>query len=156
MAPRGLRGFGHPPGGRFADADFAGGIDPQGFEEAEILEVDAERRALARSLDLLGLAGRQDSPRAAAAFALVHADLRIENHVEVVALVANALNGFMHAPGARDRLVDGLAELLEHFAEVIREFHVRGDYRVLFRRESRIFAGTKSAILLCRLNSLSA
>ncbi len=132
-----------------ADADLARRIDAQRLEEAEILEVDAERRALARSLDLFGLGGgRHGGPaRPAAALALVHADLRVENHVEVVAFVADALDGVVHPARARDRLVDRLAQLLEHFAEVIGEFHVRGDYRFLFRRESRIFAGTKSAIL---------
>ena len=80
---------------------------------------------------------------ARAALALVHADLGVENHVEVVALVADPLDGIVHAARARDRLVDRLAELLQHFAEVIREFHVRGDYRSAARRIKDVCRGRK-------------
>ena len=59
----------------------------------------------------------------------VHADLRVEDHVEVVALVADLLDRVVDAARAGDRFVDRLAELLEHRAEVVVQFHVRGDYR---------------------------
>src|SRR4030095_3835755 len=95
---------------------------------------------------LLGLGRRQGRGTAAgarAALALVHPDLRVEDHVEVVSLVTDLLDGVVHAPGAGDRFVDRLTELLEHRAEMIGEFHDRSDYRFRFRKNTRIFPTRK-------------
>ena len=108
-------------------------------------------RNAARSLALDDSSGSTEASAGARrerdrALALVHADLRVEHHVEVVPLVADLLDRVVHAPRARDRLVDRLPQLLEHLAEMIGEFHGRSDYRFRFARESRIFPRSKKVL----------
>ena len=72
-------------------------------------------RNVARSPLTSGSGSSSSSRRPLPAVAVaVHAHLRVENHVEVVALFADLLDRVVHAPGAGDRFVDRLAQLLEH------------------------------------------
>jgi len=92
-------------------------IDADGFQEVEILQVHPERGAL-----LADRFVRPDGVLLPASFAL-DAHLGVQDHVEVVAFVPNPLNGVVHAARSRDRLVDRLAEILQHLTKVIVQFH---------------------------------
>src|SRR5262249_54010466 len=133
--------------GSLAVPHLARGVDAKRLQKPQVLEVDPEGGALAGVRDFfLRLRGRQRpdaAPPPGPPLALVHADLRVEDHVEVVALVTDLLDRVVHAPRARDRLVDRLTELLEHRAKMIGEFHGRSDYRFRFRKNSRIFPTSK-------------
>jgi len=137
-----------------ARAHLAGRIDTQGFQDAEVLDVDPERGALLdERLVLIRL--RRDGGAAAAAapgLAAVDSDFRIENHVEVVALVADALDGLVHAAGARYGLVDRLPELFQHLAELVVQFHGRGDYPLRFSKASSLLR-TKFPDIILSLSS---
>src|SRR5207249_10549537 len=121
-----------------APADLAGRIDAERLQETQIFDVDPEGRLLGNSpAAVVGLGRRLPPPRPGARRAAIDADLRVENHVEVVSLVADALDGVVHATRARDGLIDRLPQLLQHLAKMIVQFHGRGDYRLRFREASR-------------------
>src|SRR5262249_19713947 len=144
-----------PPRQRRPSPDLPGRVDPDGLQEPQVLDVDPEGRllglagavAVAVSVSVSGVPRRLPLAARRARRAAIHADLRVENHVEVVTLVAAALDGVVHAARARDGLVDRLPELFEHLPKVIVQFHDRGDYRFRFREASRLFPDRVRAIL---------
>src|SRR5262249_3945247 len=125
---------GPPAGSGLAVSDLDGRIDADRPKKVQILQVHAKRGAL-----LVRRWGAFPGGSAAARAAeLLHADLGVEHHVVVVALVADPLDGVVHAAGPRDRLVVPLSELLQHLAQMVVQFHDRRDYRFRFREASRL------------------
>src|SRR5262249_43115659 len=135
-----------------ARPDLTSGVDADGFQEAKVLDVDTEGGPLARREELLGArVFALDQPPCVAGFPAIDSDLRVQNHVEVVALFPDPLDRVVHATRTGDRFVDRLPELLEHFAKVVVQFHGRSDYRFRFhgpqgcsRKESWYTDGTSA------------
>src|SRR5262249_43121160 len=102
-------------------------VDANGFQEPQVLDFDSKGRSLRRggSFVLTGVGCRHGTP-AAPRFAAVDPYLRVENHVEVVAFFADPLNRVVHSTRAGDRFVDRLAEILQHLAKMIVQFHCPG------------------------------
>src|SRR5437763_12012005 len=86
-------------------------VDAEGAEKREVVDVDAELNFLVALDDQLrgGLFGEWLVLRAM----FVQTDSRVEDDVEVVAFVANALNVPVDIVRGRDRLIDRRPELAQ-------------------------------------------
>src|SRR4051794_94384 len=103
----------------------SGRIDAESAQEREVVHVDAELHlAVALDQHARGWFGRGRFD--VIAVEAVQADGGIENHVEVVALVADPLNVFVDVVGARDRIVDGRPELLQELLDFVVQGFVPG------------------------------